>query len=400
MAMKAHAPFLELAATAIDFDLTEAEQAALDAHVASCTACRRAVAALHVDAIDIARLPHRPMSAERAERMAADLRRGRQRNHVVLPSRRWLLLAGLLTLLALGTITLGVGTWLSERSDTDLSVVEPSTVVTEGEPAPSRTPDPTERPPSTPGPASPPPSTGDFVEGAILEVVVAGLRVRTAPTTDSARSSVLQPSLGPAVRMEVLSGPVEADGYTWYEVQAVGWPHRGWVATADQGGEPWIAAAREPPVLPAAQAALADGLRIDARTYCATPATGIWPGASSGIECQVQSSVVTRVLAFGYEDDVAAAGAYRDNLADRGVPRDSGDCANDEPGDAAWAIGDGAAVARIGCFFDENGFAHVRLTCGSTFIQVLGREREIPNVYRAVLGEQTAPEGTPPSLCR
>lgn len=110
---------------------------------------------------------------------------------------------------------------------------------------------------------------------------------------------------------------------------------------------------------------------------------------------------MTRIYAYAYDDPQAAAEAYRDHLARYDVPTGGGDCAGDEPGDASWGVGDEAADARIGCYRDENGFAHVRLTCGSTYIAVLSAERQIPDVLRWVWGTALeAPEGAPPALCR
>ena len=52
--MSIHEGFLDLAATAIDFDLDEYERAELDRHVSGCDDCRRDTAALRDDAVAIA----------------------------------------------------------------------------------------------------------------------------------------------------------------------------------------------------------------------------------------------------------------------------------------------------------------------------------------------------------
>jgi len=55
--MTGHDRFLELAASAIDFELTRDEAATLERHLAGCDACRRRVAAIRSDARAIAALP-------------------------------------------------------------------------------------------------------------------------------------------------------------------------------------------------------------------------------------------------------------------------------------------------------------------------------------------------------
>jgi predicted anti-sigma-YlaC factor YlaD len=59
----------DLAATAIDFELEPHEADLLQAHLAGCGACRRWVAGLHADAVDLAELwqrdtlPRMPVAA-------------------------------------------------------------------------------------------------------------------------------------------------------------------------------------------------------------------------------------------------------------------------------------------------------------------------------------------------
>jgi hypothetical protein len=66
-----HDRALELAASAIDFGLSPAEDAELTEHLASCAACRSTVAALSGDAAAIAALDHEDAPAELRERIRA-----------------------------------------------------------------------------------------------------------------------------------------------------------------------------------------------------------------------------------------------------------------------------------------------------------------------------------------
>jgi hypothetical protein len=87
-------------------------------------------------------------------------------------------------------------------------------------------------------------------------VVTNDLRVRSKPGV-SADSKKLEPLLQDGVRVVVLDGPVQASGYDWYLVQPTitsdtvdPYPF-GWVAAADQDGEPWLKPdAGECPALP------------------------------------------------------------------------------------------------------------------------------------------------------
>ncbi len=103
------------------------------------------------------------------------------------------------------------------------------------------TPEPTEeptdqvRPPATAAPPA-------FAPDTIAVVTTAGdaLRVRSKPGV-AADSKKLSPLLKQGSRMLVVDGPVTADGYDWYEVQADN-DLFGWVA-AGKGSEDWIASA-------------------------------------------------------------------------------------------------------------------------------------------------------------
>lgn len=84
-----------------------------------------------------------------------------------------------------------------------------------------------------------------LVRDAIAEVAVDGLRVRGLPST-SENSAKFERLLGRSDHVFIVDGPVRADGYDWYLVQALvpdgsepAGPF-GWVAAASRDGETWI----------------------------------------------------------------------------------------------------------------------------------------------------------------
>ena len=58
-------------------------------------------------------------------------------------------------------------------------------------------------------------------------------------------------------------------------------------------------------------------------------------------------------------------------------------------------------VGRIGCFLDENGTGNVRLTCGTTYIGILGRDADLADLQRFALAPATGPMkvGQTPGIC-
>jgi hypothetical protein len=110
--------------------------------------------------------------------------------------------------------------------------------------------------PTDPGAASAPSSTAPTASSApgdspgqaalrpgVTAIVTAagdGLRVRTAPGVGQDYTK-LSPLLPAGTRMQVLLGPVEADGYDWYEISTDVDPGSGWVA-AGRDGVAWIVA--------------------------------------------------------------------------------------------------------------------------------------------------------------
>jgi hypothetical protein len=81
--------------------------------------------------------------------------------------------------------------------------------------------------------------TGDTVAVTLVD----GLRVRSKPRV-SDDSFKYEPLLPLGTPLYVLDGPVSASSYSWYEVAPLASrAHpRGWVASADRGGESWLGA--------------------------------------------------------------------------------------------------------------------------------------------------------------
>jgi hypothetical protein len=390
--MTTHDQFLELAAAAIDFELSPSERAALDSHLAECVTCRRRIAGLEADQRGIRQLPAYELAPATTARI---------RGHVLSRQRpqrsgmRLLAIAALLAVLAVASIA--VGSALLRRDRSDLTVVQPSLPPLEL---------PEEEPALLP-------------VNSLADVIVPDLRVRTEPTVDDTKSAKLEPLLGRGTQLRILEGPVTADDYDWYRVEAIGWPHRGWVAAADHDGVPWIrsetAVATAASTFAPAEAALIAGLRPDAAIDCAPRRTRLPTRALTGVECRVNAAVVKRIGLYGFRDDRDAALTYLERLASYGVSPATGDCSARTEGDRAWRTGDGKAgpdrlffdksgpwvVGRIGCFHDENGKANVRVTCGPTYVGILGRDDDLADVERWAWSSPAGlvAAGDPPGIC-
>jgi hypothetical protein len=235
-----HEHELELAAAAIDFELTPAERRRLDTAIADCSVCARAAASYRRDATMLVALPAvdaSPTVRRQVER-AAGLRPQRT-------SLNWVFLAAaMLGLLITSAVAIGAFNQLRRN---DLSQVQPS-------PAPSVTLAPSSAPPSAPVPdviALDPPS-GELANvgpplarDSMALVVTDNLRVRSAPFVGDL-STKHQRLLDDGDRLFVIDGPVIAQNYEWYQVKAwrprspsVSWPV-GWVARAGHDGEVWF----------------------------------------------------------------------------------------------------------------------------------------------------------------
>jgi serpin B len=117
-----------------------------------------------------------------------------------------------------------------------------------GTPSPSASPSvtPSATASATLAPSSGPTPAPTLGVGSVAVTVSDRLRVRSEPrvSDDSIRYEPLLP-LGTELR--VIGGPVDASGYTWWQVETLSFALQGatsgWVAMADHNGDPWIALA-------------------------------------------------------------------------------------------------------------------------------------------------------------
>lgn len=87
-----------------------------------------------------------------------------------------------------------------------------------------------------------------------------------------------------------------------------------------------------------AERALPAQLRVDARVDCRPRRQDLPSGASTGVECYVDTPLVARVGIYGFVggDDEQLLPGYFSRLSDYGVEPGTGDCLAGTPGDASW----------------------------------------------------------------
>lgn len=380
-----HDTYLELAAAALDFELSPRERWALEEHLGSCPDCRHRAGLLRADAQAIATLPAFVLPASTFDRLDARLR---SPGHSPIGTLRLVVVAAILAIAAMGAVQVGAELIRRMEQQRDLSLVNPDVP----------------RPSSSPSAVSPPPGEqAQFGAGTIVDVVVSGLRVRTLPTVDNATSAKFEPLLGMGDQLRIIEGPVTADGYDWYRVEAIGSPQTGWVSSADHDGSPWIAdpriASPSGAGLSPEQQALTRLIREDAAVAC-EPRSGPYPArALVAIECRLRTSIVARVGVYSYPGADEALKTYVERMAVEGVGAIGGDCATGTQGDLRWGT-DGVGGGRIGCFLDGNGSANIRMTCGPIGIGVLGRQDRMAALWEWTWTPQTAATGAVPGLCR
>jgi hypothetical protein len=156
----------------------------------------------------------------------------------------WAAVLAALTIALIGVLALGAG------NRNPITGYDPSPSPGQSEaPAPSPSDQPSEQPSAEPSvepslPAvSPPPSQP---AGPVLNryglgrVVTDNLRVRSQPGLGP-ESLLREPLIDSGAEFYILNGPVEFDGYTWYQIQPLdrSLPF-GWVAAASREGEAWV----------------------------------------------------------------------------------------------------------------------------------------------------------------
>src|SRR5688500_2631315 len=207
--------------------------------------------------------------------------------------------------------------------------------------------------PSAEASGSAPPNVGEAPDGAILQVVADELRMRAEAGTASTLLGTLE--RGDVVRVE--SGPVDADGFRWFEVVDLH-GRRGWAADGDET-DPWLAFIPDPvggtpmltltygcdvvgPINPPATTVLNDG------TVIATN-----PAAGFGWTVRQLSAAGLEELREGVIESpyLQVSGEYRPRpRADAGDPPGHGACSYTFtiPTDAEPIV-----VTTIGWFGDE-----------------------------------------------
>jgi hypothetical protein len=238
----AHQHELELAAAAIDFDLTPAERTRLDKAIAECAVCAAAASGYRRQAILLQALP--VVDASPSVRIEVERAAGLRRQRT--SSWTWALLAAALLAAFVGSVAVA-GAIHQLRQERRLAEVQPSPTV-----QPSAPPTPSPTPELVPDVVELDPPSGDLANvGPPLArdttaiVVTDNLRIRSAPFVGDA-STKYKRFLQPDDRMVVLDGPVIGQNYEWYEVAVwrprdptLSWPI-GWVARAGHDGEVWF----------------------------------------------------------------------------------------------------------------------------------------------------------------
>lgn len=185
--MSVHAEYLEMLATAIDFELSDTDAAALNYHLAGCAECRRAGALLRADMAVIASEPAPRLDPVRSRAiLRAALRPAR-------PAPPWRLLAVAAVLATIGGGVLVAGRSQIDQPEESSAIVAPSSspgaiVAASDQPGEGSTDRPNApatpratRVPGTAVPADRPPKTGLPVAGDAAGV---GTLVQVAPLAD------------------------------------------------------------------------------------------------------------------------------------------------------------------------------------------------------------------------
>lgn len=162
-------------------------------------------------------------------------------------------------------------------TDTPVIIIEPTATPT---PEPTAT--------FTPTPL---PGTVLAVGQPARVVAAGGLNMRDAP----ASSGTLLLQLGVGQRVNVLEGPVEADGFTWWRVDD-GQDNIGWVADGDDAGE-WLAPVTGGEIVPVNRAPrVGDRVRVtmDANQQLSIRST---PGTNATVLTRVNTGTEFTVLA-------------------------------------------------------------------------------------------------------
>jgi hypothetical protein len=146
--------------------------------------------------------------------------------------QRALLVIGIVAIVGM-LVSIGMPYFRSEGSSSPAEGAATVTDEPRTEPEPTATPVP---PTPTPTP-TPTPDPNTLHAGGMAEVVNVGssvLRARAQPGT----THPVQVGFPQGAQVQVLDGPVDADGYVWWHIE--GERGSGWSAEADQEGKVWL----------------------------------------------------------------------------------------------------------------------------------------------------------------
>lgn len=247
--MHDHGRILELAATAIDFELDPSERAELETALESCPLCRRQASAMRATATILGRASDiGTPSRVRDVVVGVALRNGTRS-----PGWRPLLAAGLSLLVVFGGAAVFIGSRGSDVGPSASPATSPlqsavafasptPTPATSSLSTPTAVPSPSPTQTSGPEATFVPDDNGPLRAGDIAAMVTTGhVVIRTKPGTGT-DSAVYKIKINPGQRALVLDGPVEASGYPWFHVRLG--IIEGWAAAAGLNGEPWLVPVR------------------------------------------------------------------------------------------------------------------------------------------------------------
>ncbi|HET9346610.1 MAG TPA: hypothetical protein VFO05_13010 [Candidatus Limnocylindrales bacterium] len=228
----------QIASAALDFPLSPAAERELQLELADCPICAERAAAYREQMRMLARLPVIDVSDATRRRITSAALSGRSSDH---GSPMFMLLAAALLLGLLLGVTAMAGSLRDDGAQDPLTIVEPSPTPIGPVAAASADGAPSQVPRASSGQA------GTLQPDTIAEVVGTNLRARSQPGVGQ-ESIKFEPFLQPGDLLFVMSGPVEADDYDWYEVVPIDaegsrGAHElpsGWVASADHDGTPWV----------------------------------------------------------------------------------------------------------------------------------------------------------------
>ncbi len=202
--------------------------------------------------------------------------------------------------------------------------------------------------------------------GAVVKTVSGDLRARSQPrvSDDSIKYTPLLP-LG--TQLQVIGGPVEASGYTWYQVEPLDFSlaegvTRVWVAAADHDGTPWLGATGPGDPGPGGRGLLVERRPADAKAAktAATSVTAFGIDFYRRMLADPSLDLKGRNVVFSPTSIALALGMVRDGAKGRTAAQmdavlHAADW--DAFGPALGSLGD-VIASRDGTYADDEGHTH------------------------------------------